>query len=85
MMQWPSMPCPLCGGPLHGARCQHCGRDSMTSRRSCTRCRRMTPVAERPCMHCGHRESNPLLWQVPLVILAMILLTALSVALQLVR
>ena len=72
-------PCPFCGAAASG-RCPSCGRDPTARRRACGACKKMTPVAEAKCCHCGAVASSELPGKVVLIVLMFVVAFALSIA-----
>ena len=71
--------CPFCDSTVElafGERdCPSCGRDRTAPRRLCgnKQCGRMTPKAEKACVHCGQNTKSELRWKIPVIILLFVL------------
>ena len=61
-------PCPFCGATVEFSTCPQCKRDPTAPRRVCTSCQKMTPTAERGCVHCKAAPTSELAWKVPVIV-----------------
>jgi len=71
--------CPFCDDVAGGDPCGACGRAPTASRRLCPSCKKMSPLDEPECSHCGKLFRNELRWKVPVIIIMFVAAIAASV------
>ncbi len=75
--------CHFCDARVVGETCGSCGRDQAARRRVCAKCKKMTPVAEPQCSHCGQTFRNELRWKIPVIMIMFVVAIGVSVAVRL--
>jgi len=60
--------CPFCSNAEGGNPCGLCGRAPTASRKVCAACKKMTPLDEPQCSHCGTALRSELRWKIPVIV-----------------
>ena len=55
------------------------------ARRVCDACKKMTPLAEPGCVHCGGKAASEMAWKVPVIVAMFVGAVILSVVLGAIR
>ncbi len=63
------MTCPFCEVENPGNPCSNCKRDPTARRKVCAACKKMTPLAEENCCHCGAKQFSEMRCKIPTIII----------------